>query len=355
MESGIMNFQDIARLRAANQTIENPRFNNILDVVTWMGAIQGQDYTSSLLAIALRTPSLTTADVTMAFAEREIVRTWPMRGTLHIVPTRDASWMVRLLGNRGIVAARKRRDDLGLDAATTLRALNLFTEVLSAGPQTRPELYEALRLSGIDPDGQRGIHLIGYAAQSGVICGIGKSGNQPAFALLEQWCPNPVHLEGDEAWATLAGRYIQSHGPVTERDFAWWAGITLSQAKQAFSIDASKYERIGVDKDTFVISGCDMLGLDDQPGTVLVPAFDESYLGYGDRSAMLARELQPLVVPGGNGVFRPVVLTAGKVVGTWSWPSRIPTDPEIGWFWESGRPPPRQLDAAFGRLRAARG
>jgi DNA-binding MarR family transcriptional regulator len=55
------------------------------EVVRWLGAVQAQDYSSALWAIGLRLKDAREEDVVDALAKREIVRTWPMRGTLHLV------------------------------------------------------------------------------------------------------------------------------------------------------------------------------------------------------------------------------------------------------------------------------
>ena len=83
--------------------------------------------------------------------------------------------------------------------------------------------------AGLRPEGQRGIQLIGHAAQSGLICGVGMTGRQPAFALVHDWAPDQIRLGDDEALTEIAWRYIRSHGPVSACDFAWWIGGTVVQ------------------------------------------------------------------------------------------------------------------------------
>jgi len=87
---------DIAHQRLSNQRIDGEKFKKPEEVVTWMGAIQAQDYLQSLWAIGLRMQSATVADIEQAIADRKILRTWPLRGTLHFVPPEDAQWMLKL-------------------------------------------------------------------------------------------------------------------------------------------------------------------------------------------------------------------------------------------------------------------
>src|SRR5690349_13483093 len=95
-----MKAADILRLRLANQAIARARFRKPEEAVAWFGAVQAQDYLGSLWAIGLRTRDATEAGVEAAEARRAIVRTWPMRGTLHFVAADDARWITRLLAPR---------------------------------------------------------------------------------------------------------------------------------------------------------------------------------------------------------------------------------------------------------------
>ncbi len=77
---------------------ERPK--GVAGVVEWFGAMQAQDHASGMWSLGARLPSLTTADVHAALERREALRTWPMRGTVHLVPPRDAHWMLELMGVR---------------------------------------------------------------------------------------------------------------------------------------------------------------------------------------------------------------------------------------------------------------
>lgn len=317
--------REAALLRITNQFLAHPPAHSPAQIVAWMGAIQGQDFKASSQAIALRGAGLDSSAVDQAYRDRTIVRTWPMRGTLHVVPAEDAGWMVRLLAHRSLKAAKTRHAQLGLDDATVARAMQVFEDQLGAGGEkTRPDLFASLSQSGIDPTQQRGVHLIGIAAQTGLVVGTGFRDRQPTFAWSESWITRPATLDTDEAWSELAWRYIQSHGPVTERDFAWWTGSTLTAARSAFASHESKLMTAVVDQVAYV-AAADRATPDARAHReILAPAFDEIFLGYQSRDLLLDRELHRLVVPGKNGVFLPIVVSDGRVDGTWS--ARPPGD-----------------------------
>jgi hypothetical protein len=82
---------------------------DVAGVVTWFGAMQAQDHASGMWSLGARLPGFTALDVQAALERREAVRTWPMRGTVHLVPSRDARWMVEVLGRRALAGATARR------------------------------------------------------------------------------------------------------------------------------------------------------------------------------------------------------------------------------------------------------
>jgi hypothetical protein len=283
-----------------------------------MGAVQAQDYGQALWAIGLRTRAATVADVERAIAERAIVLTWPMRGTLHFVPAEDARWMLDLLAPRVLAAGRGRLAQLGLDDGTLERSQTLFRTVLAGGNRrTRPALLEMLRDAGIDPAGQRGYHLLARAALAGLLCLGPLEGKQQTFALLEEWVPVPRRLARDQALATLTQRYVASHGPATHHDFAHWSGLTVAEARRGFEA-ADGLSAQTVDGTTYWTAG-------DADGSTppalaqayLLPGFDEFLLGYRDRAAVLNPAHAHMVVPGKNGIFLPTVVQGGQVIGTW--------------------------------------
>lgn len=114
--------QDIAHYRLANQHITDPHLKEPDQVVARLGALQAQDYAGAKWSIGLRLPDATEADIEQAIAARTIVRTWPMRGTLHFVAAADARWLLKLLTPRVIAQTAGRYRQLELDEAIFARS-----------------------------------------------------------------------------------------------------------------------------------------------------------------------------------------------------------------------------------------
>src|ERR1044071_2360289 len=238
-----MKTSEVARLRLHNQGIPAGSFKNPSDAVRWFGAVQAQDYLGSLWALGLRLPGTRETEVERAVADRSIVRTWPLRGTLHFVAAEDVRWMLGLLGARTIKRAAGRYRQLGLDEATFAKSRRVLERVLQGRQLTRPELAAALERQGIATDGQRLIHLLNRSALEGLTCYAARRGKQFTFALLEEWAPSAGRLSREESLAELAGRYFGSHGPATLEDFVWWSSLTTADARAGLETARPRLQR----------------------------------------------------------------------------------------------------------------
>jgi len=301
---------DIAGLRLRNQRIAGAGFKQPGEVVAWMGAIQAQDYLGALWAVGLRMKKATEEVVERAIAEREVVRTWPMRGTLHFVAPADIRWMLALLARRVLSGRPARYRQLELDQAVFNKSRDVLVSALEGGRQlTRDAMYQKLEAGGISTAGQRGIHILGRLALDGLLCFGPREGKQQTFVLLEEWVPPARMLDRDEALAALAERYFTSRGPATLQDFVWWSGLTVADAKAAIELAGSRLQK----EDAF------WFGLKTPAATpapaYLLPPFDEYTIAYKDRSAVLDPAHGGVV--SGNGIFYPILVLGGQVAGTW--------------------------------------
>jgi len=245
-----------------------------------------------------------------------------MRGTLHLVAAADLPWMLEIAAPRAVARAATRRSQLGLDAAALERARGLTVEVLNGGRHLRRrDLLDLLTERGLDATGPRGSHLLGYLAQTGTVCFGPIHGREQLIVLIDEWIPRPRSLERGEALGEWAERYFRSHGPATAQDFARWTGLTAGDVRAGLALARPRLERFEVDGIEHLMDpqAPDLLDAHrpEASSVFLLPGFDELILGYADRRPTLAAEFADRIVPGGNGVFRPTVVSDGQVVGTW--------------------------------------
>lgn len=308
---------EIGRRRLRNQRVVGEPAGSPEEVVGWLGAVQAQDYAQALWAVGVRLgSSARSADVERALEKGGIVRTWPMRGTIHFVPSRDVRWMLRLCASRMLAADDRRLGQLGLDREVMDRCAAIFRDALRGGRRlTRSGMMEVLEASGIGTGGQRAYHVLWYLSQAGEICPGPMLGKEQTFVLLGEWVPDTRELNRDEALAELAARYFASHGPATVHDFARWSGLTVTDSRRAVQASPGLVpEEIG---GTEYWTGHDEGGEPPEGGVHLLPAFDEFVIGYKDRGAVLDPEHAHKIIPGNNGVFQPTIVLDGRIAGTW--------------------------------------
>jgi hypothetical protein len=308
---------DIVERRLQSQRIAGAGFKAPGEVVAWMGAVQAQDYLAALWAVGLRTEAAQEDAIEQALADRTIVRTWPMRGTLHFVAPTDIRWMLALMAPRMLTGRRTRHRQLELDQDTFDRARDLIVPALEGGRRlTRDALYEILEAAGISAAGQRGIHILQMLALEGLLCFAAREGKQQTFALLEEWVPPARKLTRDESLAELVTRYFTSHGPATVQDFTWWSGLTVADAKKGIELAGSRLKWDVIDGRTYGFAAAAAQAPKSSPPTAyLLPAFDEYTVAYRDRSAVLDPSHGGIIST--NGIFYPAIVLDGQVVGTW--------------------------------------
>jgi hypothetical protein len=238
-----------------------------------------------------------------------------MRGTLHFVAAEDARWMTRLLTPRVIAGARSRFRQLELDDAVFARSARVAERTLVGGNRVRRDaMYEVWNAHGIDTSESRGLHILGYLAQTGVLCFGPREGKQHTLTLLEEWLPAMRTLERDEALGELARRYFTSHGPASVADFAWWAGLKISDARAGLESVKSELESETIDGRTLWFAAAPSIRATNS--AYLLPPWDEFTVAYRDRNDILDPSYAKRVNAGG-GVLSPVIVIGGKVVGTW--------------------------------------
>jgi Winged helix DNA-binding domain len=306
---------DLLRLRLLNQQLTRPNLPDAAALLAHFGAMQAQDYAQSLWTVGVRLPGSTAAAVERALAERRIVRTWLLRGTLHLAAAQDVRWLLDLVAPRLVAACAAVYRQRELDAATFARGLAVLERVLTGQPpQPRRVLAEALQQAGIRTDEQRLYSLLQRAVWEKLICPVGRLGAEPTYALFDDWLPPAPSLSRPDAVAELARRYFQSHGPATVADFTWWAGLPLGQARQGLEAVQPELQSVLLDGHTYWLPAPPA----ESPAAplLLLPAFDEYLIAYKNRELLLdaAQTRQVMTV---NGIFRPIIVVDGRVAGTW--------------------------------------
>lgn len=299
--------------RLYHQRITHPAFKDASEVVAWLGMMQGQDYMGAKWSFGLRLPGSTEADIEQAITDGVIMRTWGLRGTLHYVAPADIHWILGLIGPRQMAGNKPRYKQLELDEPTLVRSTELIVEALQGGKHlSRPKLFTILEANGISTAGQRGVYMLQRAGLERLTYQGEMRGKDTTFHILEAGQTLPK----DEALAKLALRYFISRGPATLADFINWSGLPISEARAGLEGVKSKLVEEVINGQSYWLSP-------EQPkqperSLYLLPGFDEYILGYKDRTGVVEPEFLDAICPGGNGIFKPTIVSDGQVVGTWS-------------------------------------
>jgi hypothetical protein len=311
-----MNHKDIAKTRLENQQIAVSKFSSPVDLVSWMGAMQAQDYNMVKWAIGLRVPGSKLENLEKAIEQGEIIRTHLLRPTWHFVAADDLRWMIELTAPQLRSGSRSRHKELGLTAKVVSKSNKIIREALEGGQHlTRKELNPLLETAGFRNENNLFAHLLFVAELDGLICSGPSSGNQHTYALLEERIPAAPNLSKEAALEKLARTYFSSHGPATTEDFIWWSGLPVKDARSALEMIGNDFisEEIGPQKYWFSENS----SLENEKNTVyLLPAYDEFLISYKDRSASVTVTDQKKAISN-NGIFRPVIVINGEVAGIW--------------------------------------
>ena len=312
----------IPRQRLFNQHISRPSFAHPAKIIDWMGAVQAQDFGAAKWALGLRANGLTDSAIEQAFNAGEILRTHILRPTWHFVTPSDIRWMLMLTSPRVKAFNATYERKFGLEAATFHQSNRVLEQTLQGGKTlTRPQLESALREAGIPTDDLRAMLLVMRAELDGVICSGPRQGKQFTYALLEERVQPAPQRTRDEALAELSRRYFTSHGPATLADFAWWSGLSKTDARSGLEAAKSQLVSETIEGQTYWFNGTATAGQDHPQRAFLLPCYDEYIVAYADRSAITGRIQPDKLDARGNVLFNNILIIDGQVTGTWK---RIP-------------------------------
>ena len=306
-----MTRSELTSLRLHAQQISDQQWDSPEKLLHWMGAVQAQDFNMAKWATGLRLPKATQTAVEDALDQGQILRTHILRPTWHLVARQDIRWMLDFSAPRIKAGLAGRHKELELDTHLLAKAKRILENVLKDGEASRNELKKAVEDKGIHTSGNRMSHLLMEAELSGLIC----SGRANNYALLDERVPPQANLTREEALNRLTQQYFQSHGPALESDFAWWAGINLTEARKGIASAGEWLSAATVNNNTYYFKDGHT-----PPGKssslFLLPAFDEYFIAYTERSTVIDMTKHAKAASN-NGIFWPLIVQGGQVAGTW--------------------------------------
>lgn len=309
-----MTFNDISNIRLANQQVTKSGFNKVKDLAGWMCAIQAQDYQMAKWAIGLRINGVSEKTVNEAIDKGEILRTHLLRPTWHFVSSDDIHWLLELTAPHIRSTMKSRNKSLELTDTILNKSVLLITDALQGGKHlTREEMIWILEKSGIATKDNRGSHILSEAELGGIICSGESKGNKQTYALLNERVKENKRLSREDALKKIAGKYFSSHGPATLKDFVWWSGLPVKDARNALEMAKPHLSEERIDSSAYYYKESSWFP---EKTVFLLPAYDEFIISYKDRTASLS-SLDHSKAVSINSLFRPMIVINGRVSGLW--------------------------------------
>jgi hypothetical protein len=220
-------------------------------VVSRICGLHAQVQSSAELTLRARVDDLDPGALSRAlWSERTLVRTWGMRGTLHLLPATElATWV----GAQGALRPRYEtapwRKAFGMSSEEAVAVLDAIRAALAGEPLTRDELGDAV--ADALGDARLGHAVRGsfgtmpkLAAFRGDVCFAPPAGQKVRFTRPDRWLgdgwePAPARV----AMADVVRRHLAVYGPATRESFARWFG--MSSVAQAGKLIAALGDEVG--------------------------------------------------------------------------------------------------------------
>lgn len=307
----------IPRLRLAAQQLAGTAIASPRDMVRHFGAMQAQDLPMCKWAVGARI-AIKDHEVQAALDNAEVIRTHVLRPTWHIIAPEDARWMLALTAPHIRRQYTSIMGKLGVDEAFLRKSDKKIEKLLRDNNyMTREEIMEHVKLPGSMPNDFRPSAVMMNAELSGIVCNGPMRGKQQTYALIEERIAPAKSLTRQESLVALAMRYFISHGPATLADLVWWSGLPVADARQALEMVRSEFVSFIADGvEYYLHESCVTHTHPNGDAIHFLPAFDEFLISYTDRTASIPLPLQAQAFTR-NGIFKPIIVVNGTVVGIW--------------------------------------
>jgi hypothetical protein len=335
-----------------------------VEVVRRLGGVQAQVASSAELKVRVRRSQSRAGDVSRALADGRLIKTWAMRGSLHLLtPEEGGAFLSMLAAGRSWELPSWQRY-FGMQARHWDRMRVVVREALAGSPLTREELIGAIlverELSHLGDELRSGWGtLFKPLAFQGDLCYGPSQGNRVTFTRPDraspQWAGVP---DPDDAAPIVIRAYLAAYGPATTENLRNWLArgrVSIRRMRAWVAAMGDELTQVDVDGTPAWIRTEDLDELAAaRPSTALrlLPGFDEYVLGPGTDDGRVIAAPRRAAVSRVAGWISPVVIAGGTVAGTWALDGIVA---RIGWFREHGGPPQDALQAEVARLSSILG
>ena len=342
----------ISSIRLTSQQLSAPdiRHQTPKEIVAWMGAVQAQNFGMAKWALGVRIPGCTNNVVEDAFNKGEIIRTHILRPTWHFVTSDNLRWMLGLTAPKIQSSSKSWEIYHELTDEIYRKCFGIIFKILENNNHlTRQEIAVEMERSKIRMNNSRISQIMFRAELNGIVCSGALKNKEQTYALMDERIPASAPLHRDEALARLTRIYFTSHSPATIEDFVWWSGLSLTEARKGIeSVKEGFITEKLMGRNYWIANEFASIKKSDD-SLLLLPAFDEYIISYKYRDAVI-RSLFHSQVISKNGIFCPVILENGIVIGTWKKAVSKNKPPILTFFEEQDFPNQQRMDRPISAL-----
>ena len=306
--------------RLLNQQLISPQFDDPAQVVSYMGAVQAQEYRMMRWAVAMRTRKPSSCAFKEAFDSGQIIRLHLMRGTWQLVSAGDYWPLLQLCAPKALAVIhgwmRSNRVSIGEDEVARIRDI-LVQTAADKGSAVKEDFVMALAARDIRMDEHRLSYHLRMAELSGTLCSGELLPMKATYALSEQKVVPRTATSRDEALLLLTRKYFQSRQPATLEDFVWWSGLNIGDCRRGIALMGDAIHTVKWQGRTFYVTDdCRTRGF--RKGRyLLIPPYDEYLISYKSRDIVLSPDYRHRA-HNNSGIFQPVIAHDGIICGNWT-------------------------------------
>lgn len=328
-----MTREEAILLRLHNQQLLCPRFEKPEETVDWMGMVQAQDYSHFLWAIGMRTMCPRVKTVTESLSSGKILRLHLLRCTVQAVTAEDYPLMHTLCSERNLrtIMSWPSYNQTTFSEQFYNEGVAALREILQGGLSfTKKEISNQFATLGLPADTAHLNQVLLRGETEGLLCSGAYVGREQTWTLVSNVIPNineyrHAYTSSNsqiEALAVLARKYFRSHSPASLEDFCWWTGLPVTLCRKAIQQIATELEEEVVVNQPMYIYKERQTEIQTENNTLsLLPPYDEYLIGYKSRWVSLDKRHEAKA-HNNFGIFKPVVLYQGRVVGNWKTTTR---------------------------------
>ena len=307
-------------IRLRNQQLVAPQYGDPAEVVSYMGAMQAQEYRMMRWAVGMRTRKPSAKAFKLAFDEGRIIRLHLMRGTWQLVAAEDYWMMIDLCAPKAIAVTKgwMSSNKISIPEEELMRVRDILAQTAAdLGSATKDDLVRALAEKDIRMDDHRLSYHIRMAEMSGTLCSGELLPMKATYALTANKVRPTEKMDKDEALMRFTRKYFQSRQPATLEDFVWWSGLNISDCRKGIALLG---DTIHVEKwrgrEFYLTDDCRIRGFH-KGKFLLIPPYDEYLISYKSRDIVLPPEHRHHA-HNNSGIFQPIIAYDGTICGNWS-------------------------------------